>query len=86
MSRTATRTTAQVVCPMHQGSCGQTVEADFGSFSDTTVSVVACDSLLKQGWTGPQWVGRKSYALTVLDVISPETTVTYRDGLVAFTS
>ena len=93
MSSTST-TTAQVRCPMHaqaeaRFSCnGEAVTADFGTFSDTTVSVAPCSSLLAQGWGDqPQWVGRKSYASEVLDFVSEApAAVRHRDGLVTFTA
>ncbi len=81
-------TTAQVICPMHEGSCGEAVEADFGTFASTTVSVAACSSLLAQGWGDqPQWVGQKSYAMDRLVSATPTTTVVrHHDGLVTFTA
>ncbi len=94
MSSTST-TTAQVRCPMHaqaeaRFSCnGEAVTADFGTFSDTTVSVAPCSSLLAQGWGDqPQWVGRKSYADLMLTRVGAEadTLVRHRDGLVVFTA
>lgn len=80
----ATTATRQVTCPMHEGSCGEAVEANFGTFRTTTVKVAPCSSLLAQGWTGPQMVLRKSEADARLGLDAPATTVRHRDGLVTF--
>jgi hypothetical protein len=73
--------TREVTCPMHAGSCGDLVVADFGAFTSTTVEVAPCPSLLAQGWVGPQLVERKSEA----DRLLPAPTVLrHVDGLVLF--
>jgi hypothetical protein len=75
--------TRPVTCPMHEGSCGTPVVADFGTFATTTVEVEACPSLLAQGWTGPQLVLRKSDADARLGIEAP-TALRHVDGLVTF--
>ena len=78
----ATTTTFQVTCPMHEGRCGELVEATT-TFEATTVNVAARQNLLAQGWGNePQAVLWKSqidrYA------VQTETVWQHRDGLVTF--
>lgn len=73
-----------VTCPMHDGSCGEQVEAHgLDDFDAAQVSVDACSSLLGQGWTGPQLVASKTHAIEVLTAPAP-VTWQHRDGLVTF--
>lgn len=69
-ARTAART-ALVLCPGMCGatSCGETVEANFGTAKATTVRVAACTSLVAQGWTGHQMAVRKTEAATRLTFV-----------------
>lgn len=36
-------------CPAHNGGCQEAVEVDFGTFSDTTVTIEACNQLREVG-------------------------------------
>lgn len=76
-----TTTAFQVTCPMHEGRCGELVEATT-TFEATTVNVAACQNLLAQGWGNePQAVLWKSQ----IDRYVPEQSVwQHRDGLVTF--
>lgn len=72
-----TTVTRSITCPMHEGSCGEMVEATI----TTKVTVAPCSDLLAQGWTGPQGVWKTSQA----DRLFPaQTVVSHRDGLVTF--
>lgn len=64
MSATTTARTALVVCPGMCGatSCGESVEANYGTSKATTVRVAACTKLIDQGWTGHQMAVRKTEA------------------------
>lgn len=78
---TSITTTFQVRCPMHEGNCGELVDATT-TFEATTVNVAPCRSLRDQGWGDePQAVLWKSQ----IDRYVPEQTVwQHRDGLVTF--
>ncbi len=72
MSSTArTATTALVVCPGVCGptSCGEVVEANYGTAKATTVRVAACSKLVAQGWTGHQMAVRKTEAASRLTFV-----------------
>lgn len=77
-------TTTQVTCPMHEGTCGETVAASgLTDFHATTVKVAACSTLVAQGWTGPQLVCTKTQAERLVPA-STTTVVQHRAGLVWF--
>lgn len=72
-----------VTCPMHDGSCGEAVEAiGLDVFEATTVEVAPCSALTAQGWTGPQLVERKTRADRF--VPAPAPAVRHAEGLVTF--
>lgn len=82
MAANLTTTTFQVTCPMHEGSCGELVEATT-SFDSATVEVAPCANLTAQGWAGVQGV----YWRSQIDRYLPESAVSvwqHSDGLVTF--
>lgn len=68
-------------CPIHKGECGEIVEADLGTFSDTTATVQACSKAKEISPALVSYTVRKSLALEAAVPVQ-HGPVRHADGLV----